>query len=234
MPVATSSHIAVLQSVTPETPAIHTLRLEVPFKFKPGQLVQVHFPGEAKKRFYSISSSPTEGPSIAITVKSEAGSTLRNAISGLKQGDLVTLDGPHKSSLTLPDTVQDPLAFIAAGTGVTPFRSMIRFLVDEGASADFYLLHSVRSRSELLFHEEFMVWAGQQKRFRYVPTITRDHDATWNHETGRITDSLIRKHITAKDTIYYLCGPTAFVTDMEKTLLLKLDVQADRIRREKW
>ena len=87
MPVAMSSHTAVLQSVTPETPAIHTLRLDVPFKFKPGQLVQVLFPGELKKRFYSISSSPTEGPklAIAITVKSEIGSTLDKAIRGLKQ-----------------------------------------------------------------------------------------------------------------------------------------------------
>ena len=111
---------------------------------------------------------------------------------------------------------------------------MIRYLVDEVVATDYCLLHSVQNQTALLFHEEFMVWAGQQKRFRYVPTITRDHDATWKHETGRISDTLIRKHITAKDTTYFLCGPTAFVTDMEKTLLEKLDVPADRVRREKW
>jgi CDP-4-dehydro-6-deoxyglucose reductase len=234
MPVTQSSPAAILQSVKPEIPGIHTLRLSVPFQFKPGQSVQVHFPGEHKKRFYSISSSPTEGPFIEITVKSNPGSLLAKDIEGLKAGASLPLDGPHGGSLSLPEPVQHPLVFIAAGTGVTPFRSMIRYLMDESVSSDYWLLHSVRSRGDLLFQKEFAPWSGQHKNFRYVPTITRDHDAAWTHETGRISAALIRKHVTAKDTIYLLCGLVAFVADMEKTLLKELQVPADRIRREKW
>jgi ferredoxin-NADP reductase len=225
---------ANLISVTPCTPQVHTLQFKAPFVFKPGQSIQIQFSGEPKKRFYSISSSPTEGPFLSITVKSEPGSLMAKDIAALKPGDSLPIDGPHGWTLALPDPVHQPLAFIAAGTGVTPFRSMIRYMIDKGASKDYWLLHSVRNQAELLFHKEFLDWSGQAKHFRYVPTITRDHDATWKHETGRISDALIRKHVSAKDTIYFLCGPSAFVTDMEKSLHGSLQIPADHIRREKW
>jgi len=83
----THSHIAVVQSVTPKIPGVHTIRFQIPIQFKPGQSVQIHFPGEHKKRIYSISSSPTEGPFVEITAKSEAGSALAESIASLKQGD---------------------------------------------------------------------------------------------------------------------------------------------------
>jgi ferredoxin-NADP reductase len=234
MLVKSASRTGILQAVTPEIPTIDTLRLEVPFKFKAGQSVQVNFPGDAEKRFYSISSSPTEGSFIEITVKSEKGSSLARAIAGLKIGDALPVEGPFGGSLSLPEPVRSSLAFIAAGTGVTPFRSMIRYLFDEVVPVDHWLLHSVRSRAELLFQDDFMTWAGQRDMFRYVPTITREDHRDWKYDTGRITETLIRKHVVAHDTLYYLCGPSTFVADMETMLRDALHIPAERIRREKW
>jgi ferredoxin-NADP reductase len=96
------------------------------------------------------------------------------------------------------------------------------------------LLHSVRSQRDLLFHEDFLEWMGKNKTFHYVPTITKDFDTDWKHETGRIGETLIRKHVTGHPCTYLLCGPGAFVNDMEKLLKDTLQVPQDRLRREKW
>ena len=47
----------VIRTLTPQTPGVSTLRIDVPLTFKPGQAVQVQIPGDAKKRFFSVSSS---------------------------------------------------------------------------------------------------------------------------------------------------------------------------------
>jgi ferredoxin-NADP reductase len=156
------------------------------------------------------------------------------AIGQLKRGDVLDIEGPFGGSLSLPDVVAEPLVFVAAGTGVTPCRSMIRFLIDQSIQGDFWLLHSVRSQADLLFQDDFKAWSGEYKHFHYVPTITKDYDSTWKNETGRIGEALIRKHVTAHPCVYFLCGPGAFVNDMEKLLKETLQVPQNRIRREKW
>jgi ferredoxin-NADP reductase len=234
MPALTQKHSAALRTITPLTRDTFTLRFDLTLDYAPGQSIQIAFPGDPKKRFYSISSYPEEGPFVDITVKSEAGSPLRKAIENLKRGDSLELEGPFAGALALPDPVRDSLVFIAAGTGAAPFRSMIGSLIDDSTPSDFWLLHSVRSQKELLFHEDFSTWSGENKNFHYVPTITKDFEDTWTQETGRIGEALLRKHVAAHPCTYFLCGPFAFVNDMEKLLKDILKISQDNIRREKW
>src|SRR5579871_1250612 len=121
---------AALHTITPQTPEISTLRFDVPLKFYPGQSIAVTFPEDPKKRHYSISSSPTEGSHVEITVKAEKGSALAQTLHHLKTGVILDIEGPFGGGLSLPEPLTDSLVFIAAGTGITPFRSMIRFLID--------------------------------------------------------------------------------------------------------
>jgi ferredoxin-NADP reductase len=226
--------IASLLSVTSQTPQIRTLRLNVALRFKPGQAIQICFPGDPKKRFYSISSSPSEGSFVEITVQSEPGSAVAGALANLKRGDALEIEGPSGGELSLPDPVNEPLCFIAAGTGVTPFRSMIRHLMDQSAEIDYWLLHSVKTRADLLFRAEFSDWSGARKNFHYVPTLTKDFDDNWKNETGRISEALVRKHVQDKPCTFLLCGPASFVSDMEGTLRQTMNVPEGKIRREKW
>lgn len=159
---------------------------------------------------------------------------MEKAIASLKRGDSLELEGPFPSAISLPEPVSSSLVFIAAGTGVTPFRSMIHALIDHAPTKPFYLIHSVKSKAELLFVTDFREWSGAHKMFHYIPTITQDFDDNWENETGRIQENILRKHIPDKPNIYFLCGPNTFVDDMAKMLLDQLKVDPERIRREKW
>ena len=67
-----------------------------------------------------------------------------------------------------------------------------------------------------------------------MPTLTQDFDDNWKNETGRINDVLVRKHIPEKPVTFMLCGPPAFVGDMENMLQTSLNVKPEHIRREQW
>jgi ferredoxin-NADP reductase len=222
----------VVRTVTAQIAGVSTVRIDIPLEFIPGQSVKVHFPGDEKARYFSVSSSPTEGHYVEVTVKPIPESTTAKAIAGLKRGDAIELEGPFGKTLTLPEPLPNVICFIAAGTGVTPFRAMIKSLIDTNADADLWLLHSVKTRAELLFQAEFSEWSGLYQRFHYVPTLTQDFDDDWKNETGRINEVLLRKHIPIHPATYLLCGPGTFVADMEEMLKHSLKVEPQHIRRE--
>jgi ferredoxin-NADP reductase len=224
----------VIRTVTPQTPGVSTLRIDVVLDFRPGQSIKVQIPGDEKARYFSISSSPTEGRFVEITLKAAPDTPLAKSVAALKRGDPMEVDGPFGKTLLLPDPLPDTLCFIAAGTGVTPFRAMIKSLIDTESAADVWLLHSVKTRGDLIFQPEFSEWAGMYNRFYYVPTLTQDFDDNWKNETGRINEVLVRKHIPEKPATFMLCGPSAFVGDMETMLTATLNIQPTHIRREQW
>src|SRR5579872_5475959 len=122
-------------SATPQTSDTQTLRLGIYFPYKAGQSVQVVIPGDPKKRYYSISSSPTEKDYIDITIKAEPGTVLFQSLFNIRPGGSIELSGPY-GSFTIPDGMTGPFYFLAAGSGITPFRSMSKYLLDTQVQAD--------------------------------------------------------------------------------------------------
>jgi glycine betaine catabolism B len=224
---------AAVRTVTPHSVDIWTIRIDAALSYSPGHAVKVQIPGDPTPRYFSISSSPTETGYIEITVKTDAAGQFAEAIRGLERGTMMEVDGPF-GKFSLPPSYDMPLCFIAAGTGITPFRSMVKYLIDHDEKVESWLLHSVKFQRDLLFMNEFRDWSGMNKGFHYVPTITQDVDDNWENETGRINETLIRKHIPKKSACFLLCGPPTFVSDIEKLLTSSLKVPVELIRREQW
>src|SRR5476649_2587085 len=108
-------------SVTPQTYDTQTLRLGIYFPYKAGQSIQVILPGDPKKRYYSMSSSPTEKGHIDITIKAEPGNALYESLFNILPGKSIEVSQPL-GSFTIPEEMTGPFYFLAAGSGVTPFR----------------------------------------------------------------------------------------------------------------
>jgi ferredoxin-NADP reductase len=228
---APSQTVPVLE-IIPETTDTQTFRLGTYFAFKPGQAVALTIPGDPKKRFYSISSSPTEKSHIEVTIKAgEKDKKLYDSLFQLKAGSTVEIAGPM-GSFILPEPIQGPYYFLAAGSGVTPFRSMTRYILDTHPTTESWLFHSVRTPDDLLFKEDFLTWS-QNKAFHYVPTFTRWSDPDEKSTTGRIGQTLLRKHLPLMEGTFFLCGPKEFVMDMEH-VLMDLKVSPAHIRRDQW
>ena len=64
----------------------------------------------------------------------------------------------------LPKDLKTPLAFIAGGVGIAPFRSMIQYIIDKKLSVDIILLYTNRNEQDILFSDIFKKPRGMALR----------------------------------------------------------------------
>lgn len=127
-------------------------------RYEAGQFTELYLPHDNPddrgiRRWFTVSSSPTE-KLIGITTKFAAqnGSSYKNVLSSLKPGAQLKLADPL-GDFVLPKDKTIPLVFVAGGMGITPVRSMVKYLADSNQSRDIQLIYSVSSPQELAFEQ---------------------------------------------------------------------------------
>src|SRR6266568_8903150 len=99
---------------------------------------------------FTMASSPTE-KEIHIGVKfSEPSSKFKRALLAMQPGDAVEV-GQIAGDFTLPKDPAQKLVFVAGGIGVTPFRSMLKYLLDTGQKRDIVVLYVVTRPGDLVY-----------------------------------------------------------------------------------
>ncbi len=164
------------------------------FQYRSNQAVRLVLPGVqdpwGPARSLSLSSSPSEAGHISVTVRL-TGSPFKEALKGMKPGDEAEVIGP------LGDLLYDPSrnsVFIAGGIGITPFRGMMRYAADTGASRSIVLLYSARTPEEFAFRAELdaLVRQHRQMEVRYTVTRPRESKMRWEGRTGRVDEPWVR------------------------------------------
>lgn len=191
----------------------------------PGQYLEWTLPHKKSdvrgiRRYFTVSSSPSEEYiNIGVRVNPEKGSTFKQSLMSLSVGDTVTVSG-LSGNFTLPKDSQKKIVFIAGGIGVTPFRSMIKSLVDTKEKRDIVLFYSNKTKKDIAYREVFDQ-AEKELGIKTVYAITDDTDSQFlpNEEKGMVTMDMIKKYVPdAHDRIFYLSGPQGMVAAFEKTL----------------
>jgi len=146
-------------SIASEAPQVWTLTLEPPanrpLHYAPGQF-QFLRPQRssvlAEEHPFSISSSPSPEGRISLTIKESGDFT--STIGGIKPGDRVAVHGPFGrfSHVFHPDG--DDLVFVAAGIGITPLMSMLRYMLDRREPRRVLLVYANRSAADIVFRSE--------------------------------------------------------------------------------
>lgn len=178
-----------------------TFSLKLPrarFSFQAGQHLSLGIHGDYQSREYSIYSG--EGDSnLEVLVKEVDNGYFTPKLRKLKAGDLVEIHGPFgKFGMEAKAAETGKFVFIASGTGIAPFRSMVRTYPE----IDYTLIHGVRLASEAYDRHEYA-------SDRYVLCTSRDPKGTY---PGRVTGYL--KNCTfAPETDFYLCGNSDMIFD---------------------
>ena len=215
------------------TPDIISVRFDraAGFEYMPGQyiFVTVYSGDEKLTKHLTISSSPTEPGYLEVT-KRLTGHPYSNAISELREGDKVTLDGPFGSSGFTFTGEYDKLLLLTGGIGITPFRSMIRYSVDKILKTDIVLIYSNRYEGDIAFKEEFDEIQRLNRNIRVVYTVTRPTDG-WIGLTGRVDAGLIRREVyDCHERVAYVSGPQLMVDEMVAALRNGLGMSDDSVR----
>ena len=179
--------------------------------FKPGQFVSVSEEIDGKKilRPYSIASPPREGNRFELCLNRVAEGLLSPRIFELQPGDEVEVSKPL-GYFTLRNPGREAI-FVATGTGIAPFRSMLMAHVPEHASP-FTLIFGTRYESSLMYHEEFEKLAALHPHFRYLPVLSRPREE-WTGLTGHVQPHMLEAIGDRRDLDVYLCGLKAMVDD---------------------
>ena len=190
--------------------------------FRPGQYFWVELvdpPYEDDKgvrRHISVVTSPTERGILGLATRLRD-SAFKKSLAELEPGAPVEVE-PPKGKFMLPEDTSSPYVFVAGGIGITVFRSMLRYIEDEGLPYDVTLLYSNRSREETAFLDELVEYERRNERFRLVLTMT--DDPGWTGETRRIDADFVRDHagdLTERAT-FMVAGPPGFTEGMKETL----------------
>jgi ferredoxin-NADP reductase len=187
-------------------------RPEKPLQYVAGQYTQMYLPhtgadNRGEKRWFTLSSSPTESL-LAITTKfaGQYGSSFKHVLQNLRPGTKVHLADPM-GDFVLPKDQSVPLIFVAGGAGVTPVRSIVKYLLDSNEKRAVQLLQAVGSEPELVFNDLFKTYAPLQ----YSPIVSRPSD-DWRGEQGRLDAArILRAAQAAPDSLIYLSGPEVLV-----------------------
>jgi NAD(P)H-flavin reductase len=211
---------AVLTRSVEIGPAIRWMEFKIPaaerFDFIPGQWVSIYasIHGKIITRAYSLASQPS-GNRFEICLNLVPDGHFSPFLFGLQPGNTVFMKGPV-GNFTFRESGR-PAVFVATGTGVVPFRSMLGGFgaIRQGYSKT--LLFGARHEAGLMFREEFAALSASNPLFHFVPTLTRP-EPHWNGATGRVQPLLWEILGDSKDVDIYICGLKVMVDDVREQL----------------
>lgn len=191
-----------------------------PVRYTAGQFIEMTLPHanpdeRGIKHWFTLSSSPSE-KLISITTKHavERVSTFKQVLFGLEPGAEITISEPM-GDFVLPKDIARPLVFVAGGIGITPMRSMIKWLVDNQEHRTIQLIYAANALEEVAFRDLLNDYG--------CPTdiILSDPPKNWQGLSGHLDSAKILELAPDVDNkLYYLSGPEPMVEALEKDLVL--------------
>jgi glycine betaine catabolism B len=123
------------------------------------------------------------------------------------------------------------ILFLAAGSGIVPIMSMLRWLADTEAGVDVILLLSFRTPDDIIFSDELKLIANRHKNIKLTITLTMEtcDDPAWSGLMGRVNEKMIAELTPdLPERSVYLCGPDAFM-NASKQILLQLRLPIEQL-----
>lgn len=197
------------------------------FNFQPGQYMEwtlKHSKPDSRgnRRYFTLASSPTE-PKIRLGVKfypkENKQSSFKKRLMALPIGEKLVA-AERSGDFVLPKDKDQELVFIAGGIGITPFRSMIQYLLDKREPRNITLLYSNKKVSDIAYREVFEQ-AEKQLGIKTVYAITDKDEITTDNSmyNGFIDAQVIQKEVPDyMHKTFYISGPHGMVRAFENTL----------------
>ena len=203
-----------VSEVIEETPTTKTLRLVSKDNYLPpflaGQYIALflEFGDIRTSRPYSISSQPNQIGYYDITVRRVENGLVSNfLLDEVKRGDTLISSGPTGNFYFNPLIHKENMVCIAGGSGITPFMSMIREIVECGLKRTVYLFYGSKTPDDVIFRDEIFILAQRYDNIHYTPVIEEPTDA-YTGACGFITRELLRDVLdNIDDKSFFICGP---------------------------
>jgi len=210
-----------------------------PFNFDPGMFMMITGVDSAGKRYtsraFSIASDPSTSQIEFMVIKEPRhGEHIgRSHFADANIGDIFFLKGPN-GQFRFDPSVNSHVLFIAGGTGLAPFTSMLRHIKATNSRCDVVLLYSTKYPTEIIWKDELNSYV-EDLGIRLVVTVTRPQpNDGWTGQTGHIDREMVLRYAPdAKERTAYICGPLEFVKAV-KDALAAIGLPAEKVKADVW
>jgi len=194
------------------------------FAYQPGQYMEFTLPhnsvdSRGQRRYFTLASSPTE-ENVRIGVKFyRDGSSFKEAMLGMDRNTPIVASSLG-GDFVLPEDRTRKIVLIAGGIGVTPYRSMIKYLLDKDERRQVTLLYAAGTAEDIAYTE---VFEEARKRLGiksvYVLSRAKSSPKHADFRSGYITADLVKAEVPDyHDRLFYISGPHAMVVNVEDAL----------------
>jgi len=173
-----------------------------PGQYQAYRLIQAGMDEKDNLRYFTIASAPSE-KRIDISTRMTA-SAFKNTLDILETGDTIEASNLGGDFLWDKD-VKEPIILIAAGVGVTPYRSMLIERLKNNQKINAQLIYFNRN-SEIAFLDTFTTISKLHPEFNFMP-IVGEHVSS---------ERILELAPQAKEGTVYLSGPEAMVEKIGK------------------
>ena len=209
-----SRFAATVSKVEPHNDAAVVLELDVDANapvFLAGQYVNIDVPGSGQHRSYSFSSAPGQSK-VSFLIKRIPGGVMSTWLDSAQPGNKLELIGPLGSFYLR--AVERPLLFLAGGTGLAPFLSMLEVLARTDSQQKVHLIYGVTRDLDLVQVDAIEAYVAKLPNFTYA-TVVADTDST-HPRKGWVTQHMPAEALNDGDVDVYLCGPPPMVDAVRK------------------
>lgn len=202
------------------------------FNFIAGQFITIKIEDKLPPCFraYSICSSP-KNKEILLCIKKIPKGRGSNWLFNLKIEDEINFLGPN-GNFTFKNKKRNTF-FIATGTGIAPFYSIIEDELLKGNKNKIYLLFGLKNEESIFYKTHFENLANQYKNFDFNLTLSQPKTDSWEGKTGRVTNLLKNISFDVDRTDFYICGLKDMI-DSVKNLLIKKGISEKSIYFEEY
>ncbi|MFM0398633.1 benzoate 1,2-dioxygenase electron transfer component BenC [Paraburkholderia aspalathi] len=209
-----SRFAATVSKVEPHNDAAVVLELDVDASapvFLAGQYVNIDVPGSGQHRSYSFSSAPGQSK-VSFLIKRIPGGVMSTWLDSAQPGNKLELIGPLGSFYLR--AVERPLLFLAGGTGLAPFLSMLEVLARTDSQQKVHLIYGVTRDLDLVQVDAIEAYVAKLPNFTYA-TVVADTDSTHPRKDW-VTQHMPAEALNDGDVDVYLCGPPPMVDAVRK------------------
>ncbi|MEM9336843.1 MAG: hypothetical protein AAGA35_03245 [Patescibacteria group bacterium] len=203
-------------------------------QFRSGQYLEWMLPHKGSdtrgpRRYFTIASGPSEEQlRLAVRIESEQGSSYKQALAALEPGEHI-IASQRAGDFMLPQDINQKLAFVAGGIGVTPFSSHLAEMAATGEWQDSVLYYCNNVGADIAYQDRFQSYT-EGNPFSLVHVLAKEEVPGYEH--GYLTDEIITLHTPDYvERLWYLSGPPGMV-NAYYSLLRKMGVARRNIKRD--
>ncbi len=199
------------------------LQLEQPLRHLAGQYLELLLDDQTAVP-YTIASAPAELPLLELQIQDQGDGSLSSQVIELFKSQVQVqvrlplgdcyLDQP-------PANPEQPLIFIAAGTGFAQMKAIIEHALSIDMPNPLHLYWGVREAEHLYGHDLIAQWQSQHAQFIFHPVVSDPSGDDWSGRIGLVHESVMEDFARLDDALIYVCGSPPMVYAVEDDFRLR-------------